>query len=271
MKEIKVIFSCLIMIWLACCGSNHVPNCAVDVPSIDRIAEDSLGSQDVQTEEPVVAIDVADSPSNDSTEQSICNAIQLNPGDLVRCECHPATFYIGDDCKKHLFPNEVTYSTWFDDNFASVQEISAEWSNRIENGDVVRIRSGTKLIKITTDPRTFAVTPDGVLHWVQSEAIAANLYGPDWRLRIIDLADGFFPFYSIGDPISTSIHPDGALIRYAEAPEVIYLIENGLRRPLESGAFEANNLSRQWIITTAIVYPDGEQITGRIPLYTAPY
>jgi hypothetical protein len=61
-----------------------------------------------------------------------------------------------------------------------------------------------KLVKITTDPRTYAVASNGTLRWIETEAVAKELYGSDWNTKVDDVADAFFINYTIGASIKNS-------------------------------------------------------------------
>ena len=62
-------------------------------------------------------------------------------------------------------------------------------------------RPGAKLVKIQTDPKVYAVSRNGVLHWVKTEALATALYGANWNTRVDDVPDTFFTNYTVGTPI----------------------------------------------------------------------
>ena len=57
------------------------------------------------------------------------------------------------------------------------------------------------MIKLSTDPKTYAIAPGGILRWVTSEAVAVSLYGTDWATKVDDVSDAFFVNYSLGEPI----------------------------------------------------------------------
>jgi hypothetical protein len=58
------------------------------------------------------------------------------------------------------------------------------------------------LVKIQTDPKTYAVDKNGTLRWITSESAAALLYGADWAKQVDDVPDTFFTNYKIGSPVS---------------------------------------------------------------------
>lgn len=182
-------------------------------------------------------------------------------GDLIKAS-GPAVYYYAADNRRYVFPNEKTYYSWFRD-FSSVRTISDGELASILIGGNVTIRPGTRMVKIQTDPKTYAVDHDGVLHWVESEALASALYGPLWNQRIWDVPDAFFVNYSIGSSISTAVHPNGSLIMYAGSPD-IYVMAGGAKRRFTSEAvFAANGYNAANVITTTIAYPNGTDVVAR--------
>ncbi|HPF95041.1 MAG: hypothetical protein KC582_01795 [Candidatus Magasanikbacteria bacterium] len=115
----------------------------------------------------------------------------------------PAVYYLSSNGKRYVFPNEKTYLTWYSD-FSSVQTISDSELAAISIGGNVTYRPGTRLIKITTDPRVYAVDTNGVLRWIGSEDVAKILYGEQWAKNVDDLSDAFFVNYSIGLSITNA-------------------------------------------------------------------
>lgn len=120
----------------------------------------------------------------------------LNSGDLIRGESLSALYYLGEDGFRYVFPNDKTYFTWYE-NFDGVKTISDADLTTIQLGGNVTYKPGVKMIKITSDPKTYAVDEGGVLRWVTSEAVAISLYGENWNQMIDDVPDGFFPNYDI--------------------------------------------------------------------------
>ncbi len=187
-------------------------------------------------------------------------ASAASPGQLIKAS-GPAVYYFASDMKRYVFPNEKTYFSWYM-NFNSVQTISDSELASYPIGGNVTIRPGTNLVKITTDPKVYAVSPNGVLHWVESEALAISLYGSSWASRVVDVPDGFFVNYSIGASISSAMHPEGTVITYV-GDSSRYVIWGGMKRKLVDPAFTANNFNPMYVITTTISYPNGADVTGR--------
>jgi hypothetical protein len=133
------------------------------------------------------------------TTQSANAAETIASGDLIKAST-PAVYYYGADGKRYVFPTEKTFYSWYS-NFDSVKTISDTDLASLPIGGNVTYRPGVRMVKITTDPKTYAIAAGGVLRHVTSEEIAIALYGSDWNTKIDDIPDTFFINYTIGDPI----------------------------------------------------------------------
>ncbi len=122
----------------------------------------------------------------------------LMPGDLVRGQTFSAVYYYGKDGFRYVFPNDKTYFTWYT-NFDSVKWLSDADLGKIQIGGNVTYKPGVKMIKINTDPKTYAVDANGTLRWVKTESAAVSLYGSSWNTMIDDVPDGFFSNYTTSD------------------------------------------------------------------------
>ena len=132
-----------------------------------------------------------------------------------------AVYFVGDQNKRHAFPNETVYFSWFE-NYDDVEEIDQTEMDQYSLGGNVTIRPGTKLIKIQSSPDVYAVEPGGVARKITSEEIAITLYGAEWADRVVDVADGFWGNYTKGDDITSAVHPSGSLL-VSPAGEFVYL------------------------------------------------
>lgn len=189
------------------------------------------------------------------------SAATLMQGDLIKAS-GPAVYYYAADQKRYVFPNEKTYFSWFRD-FSSVKTISDAEMAAILIGGNATMRPGTKLVKITTDPKVYAVTLGGMLHWVQSEAVATSLYGSGWASRVVDVPDAFFVNYSVGAPVSTPVHPDGSLIKYA-GDSTMYVVWGGMkRRVVSESVWASNGFDMSNVVETTIAYPNGTDVSSR--------
>lgn len=125
------------------------------------------------------------------------------PETLISPADSTAVYYCGEDGKRYVFPNQDIYLSWYDD-FNGVQTISQAELAAIPIGGNVTYRPGSRLVKITTDPKVYAVDRHGNLRWVTTPDVAAGLYGPNWADLVRDLSDAFFVNYDIGLPITSA-------------------------------------------------------------------
>ncbi len=123
-----------------------------------------------------------------------CGSGSLIKGSLA------AVYYCGADGKRYVFANEKVYFSWYAD-FSAVTGISDALLASIPIGGNVTYRPGSKLVKIQTDPKTYAVDKNGTLRWVSTEDAARRLYGPNWNRQVEDIPDPFFIDYRLGEKI----------------------------------------------------------------------
>lgn len=126
----------------------------------------------------------------------------FNPGSLIKASGQ-AVYYYAENGKRYVFPNEKTYFSWYQD-FSDVVTIADSVLSTIPIGGNVTYRPGYKMVKITTDPRTYVVDRGAILRHVGSEQLAQTMYNINWKNQIDDLPDAFFTNYRIGDPIVTA-------------------------------------------------------------------
>ena len=159
----------------------------------------------------------------------------LQPGDLFRGTTLSAVYYMGKDGFRYVFPNDRIYSSWYA-NFDTVKWISDADLTTVQIGGNVTYKPGYVMIKIDSDPKTYAVDQGGTIRWVTSEALAITLYGSDWNTKIHDVADGFFSNYKRGMDIEAANDFDPAEVmadvddidddKELEAPTYISITDN---------------------------------------------
>lgn len=120
-------------------------------------------------------------------------------GQIVKMEGLSTLYYVADG-KRYVFSNEKTYNTWFND-FDGVLTLTPEQIYALPLAGNILYRPGIVLVKITTDPKVYAVSAKGTLRWVKTEAMAKKLYGDDWNKLIDDIPDSFFTNYNVGAAI----------------------------------------------------------------------
>jgi plastocyanin len=134
---------------------------------------------------------------------SIVSTSTLIAGDLIRGQSFSAVYYFGKDGMRYVFPNDKTYFTWYS-NFDNVKWLTDSDLATIQIGGNVTYKPGVKMIKINSDPKTYAISAGGMLRHIASESVAVALYGSDWNKKIDDVPDGFFPNYKISTAIDVA-------------------------------------------------------------------
>jgi hypothetical protein len=86
----------------------------------------------------------------------------VNSGDLIRGESFSAVYYVGLDGFRYVFPNDKAYFTWYSD-FDDVKVITDAELSDIQIGGNVTYKPGVRMVKINTDPKTYAVDAGGTL------------------------------------------------------------------------------------------------------------
>ena len=172
-----------------------------------------------------VRVTCSDAAGNDNYNERMINVSapgSLSPyyDRLIKLTCptsgvidvnHPckAVYYVAADGKRHAFPNEKVFFTWYT-NFDGVIDLDNTTMASIALGSNVTYRPGVKMVKFTTLNNVYAVGRYGVLRWVTSEAVATSLYGSDWNTKIDDISDAFYLDYSLGSGISSASSYDPA-------------------------------------------------------------
>lgn len=123
------------------------------------------------------------------------------PERLVRTDGQPAVYYVYDGAR-YAFPSERVFFSWYGD-YGSLEWVTAEALAALPLRGTVTYRPG-RLVKITTDPKVYAVARDGSLRWVTTEAVAQALYGADWSRLVDDVDDSLFFGYRIGEPLQAT-------------------------------------------------------------------
>ncbi len=162
----------------------------------------------------------------------------VEDGTLIKAKEVGAVYYYKGG-KRWTFTNEKSYKTWYKD-FSSVKIIPLSELQTYQLSGNVTYRAGTRLVKITTDPKVYAVEPGGKLRWVKDEATAKALYGANWAKMVDDVSDAFFTNYTIGSDIASAVYPDGALLKSGSN---YFYIEGGKKRAVDAAALAGNHLN----------------------------
>lgn len=170
-------------------------------------------------------------------------ASAASAGDLVKGSLS-TVYYYGYDGMRYTFPNELTYKSWYQTStgaadFSDVTTISDSALANLELEGNVVIRPGSYFIKITSDPKVYAVSTDGMIHWVESEEVAMGFYGSNWAASVRDVADAFFVDYTVGASLMEATAFDGML--YMDGADY-FIAWDGEKRMVSSAGRSANGL-----------------------------
>jgi hypothetical protein len=132
-------------------------------------------------------------------------------GSLVKCADFSSVYYLADDGRRYVFPNDKIYFSWYED-FSSVKEISCDDLGNLQLGGTVPYQAGSRLIKIQSVPTVYAVSEGGELRAIASESQAMALYGDDWASLVDDLSDAFFGGYEVGEELEDAEIPQGMIL-----------------------------------------------------------
>jgi hypothetical protein len=176
------------------------------------------------------------------------SSFNLLEGSLVKSPDSTAVYWVGPDEKRHAFPNERIYFSWYQD-FSAVKTITAEELASYPLGKNVLYRPGSRMIKIPSVPEVYAVEPFGRLRNIPSEAVAEQLYGEDWNQQIDDIDISFFFDYTIVGTVEVidgvAIPPVGTVVEYQFEEYIIDQRTDGIWviRQISDAAYVWNNFA----------------------------
>jgi len=146
-------------------------------------------------------------------------------GTLVKTASEPAVYLLENGKKRHITSPEV-FNTWFD--WRDIIIVSSSEMNSYATGDVLGFKPGT-LVKTSDGPEVYVVVNNTIRHIVSPEVFMGLDY--NWS-NIVLVTSSDLEKYSQGDKLVTGgTHPEGAVIKSTNAPEV-YLLDGGKKRHL---------------------------------------
>lgn len=147
-------------------------------------------------------------PSDEASEA----VDEAEEGNLLKLACpggedasHPcrAVYYYGEDGKRHAFPNERVFLTWFND-FEDVIIVTSDFMSSITLGRNVTYHPGVTMVKFISVNTVYAVGEEGELRAIDSEDTARSIFGTDWNQQIHDISDAFYGNYTFGEDIDST-------------------------------------------------------------------
>lgn len=166
-------------------------------------------------------------------------------GDVIRGETLSTVYYYASDGSRYAFTSEASYFTWYED-FDDVEWMSDDEIADISLAGNIVNRPGSFWIKIQSDPKTYAVTPQGQIRWIESEEVAEDLAGSDWNQFILDVSDSFFPDYTVGTSLMEAGDAyNGALV---DMDGTTYLVWNDEMRVVSDDGFDDNMFQDRFVL-----------------------
>ncbi len=195
--------------------------------------------------------------------------VSAAPGDLVKAAGAPAVYLVASDgVTIHPFPHANVYTSWgFPADFSTVMTTNI---SGFTIGNDVEFRDGS-LVRALETPAVYVVSGKKLRPVISAEVFEALGYNYD---HITWLPQSFLDKYgATGDMISsTTVHPNGTLVKYA-ASSTVYVLQNGQRRAFASSdVIRANGFHNTPIITipASETYPDGAQVVVKESVFTVP-
>jgi hypothetical protein len=162
---------------------------------------------------------------------------------LIRAKDFKTVYYLDSQNIRHSFPNELTYQSWYGNDFSHIVTVADNTLAGFPLGKNITIRPGTYLVKVQTSPKVYSLEQGGVLREIENEDIAKAIYGQNWNKKIVDIPDVFFENYQIGLPI---VHdytiPDNILFQDKSTKKYYYKTNDLLREFKSVQDVLANNL-----------------------------
>jgi len=184
-------------------------------------------------------------------------------GELIKSDISPAVYYLDGANVRHLFPTGPVYKTWYQD-YSGIKVLSNEDISQYPLGKNVTVRSGLNIVTFATDPNFYAVEPGGVFRRFEDEEVIAEIYGADWLKRVIELPEGFFDDYVMGEKIKYNHDlPDGIVYKLVSDGKYYYK-NNGLIQPFKNWqSIVANNFKMSDVVYNSVeLNKRKKEITG---------
>lgn len=141
---------------------------------------------------------------------------QVATGGFIRSPSFSTVYYVTSDFTRRPFFDVATFRTY--GTFAQVKTVTDATLPLMPLAAPMLPKPGTVLVKIQSDPRTFAVTEPGtdgkpVLRYIPSEAEAIRLCGASWAQYVIDLPPTLWNRFAFGQDVGpVELLPTAGLI-----------------------------------------------------------
>lgn len=128
---------------------------------------------------------------------------EVAPGDFISSPSFSTVYYVNGDYERQAFISSAVYFTYAD-SYDEIKEVTDATLSALDLGANMLPNPGVVLVKVQSDPKTYAVDEGYELRWITSEAVAIDLYGEDWADYIIDVEATFISGFSSGNDVDSA-------------------------------------------------------------------
>jgi hypothetical protein len=125
----------------------------------------------------------------------------VTAGDFIKSPYFSTVYFVTDELTRRPFMDSQTFFTYAD-SFDEIVTVTDATLTTLKLGSVMLPNPGVVLVKIQSDPKTYAVDESNNLRWITTEAVATSLYGSHWADYIIDIEPTFFTKFGTGTSIT---------------------------------------------------------------------
>lgn len=125
-----------------------------------------------------------------------------------------AVYYYGNDGKRHVFPNEGVFYTWYR-NFDDVAEVSDDFMASLTIGKNVTYRPGSVVVKFDSSASVYAIEADHTLRHYTTISLLQSDYGNAWTNSLAKVPDSLFGNYTVGSVIDSTSDYDRGTAYYS--------------------------------------------------------
>lgn len=139
-------------------------------------------------------------------------------GSAITASTTQTVYYVPSAGVRRAFINESAFFTYYD-SFDAVDVIADAELPTLSLGGLMLPKAGVVLVKIQSDPRVYATVenPDDayspILRAIESEEIAAEMYGAAWADYVIDIEPTFFSRFTQGEMITSPMPVDTSIMK----------------------------------------------------------
>ncbi len=184
---------------------------ATIIPTAAQVRDIDVGSGQIAWIEGVSGQSVLKTASQTVLVRTAAGVRRLS-GHLVKADSGRSVYLAATDGKRYLFATESQFYGWYQ-SFASVRSVPASSLASMPLGGNVLYRPGYRLVRAASSPRIYSVSEQGVLHWIVSPYVLADIFGKNWPSRVDIVPDTQLTDYTYGQPVIDAAFYSMALSR----------------------------------------------------------